>query len=59
MGTADRVNDYATARAFFDAAGSADKAFDVREGLFHEVLNEPEWPDVARKMGDSILARAV
>jgi alpha-beta hydrolase superfamily lysophospholipase len=58
MGTADRVNDYGATRAFFDAAGSGDKTFDAREGLFHEVLNEPEWPDIAGKMADWVLAHA-
>ncbi|MGD0677723.1 MAG: lysophospholipase [Polyangiaceae bacterium] len=57
-GTADRVTDFGAERAFFDAAGSTDKTFDVREGLFHEVLNEPEWPDIARRMADWMLAHA-
>lgn len=58
MGTADRVSDFAVARGFFDGASSGDKTFDAREGLFHEVMNEPEWPDIARRMGDWILAHA-
>jgi alpha-beta hydrolase superfamily lysophospholipase len=59
MGTADRVSDFATAKRFFDAAGSTDKTFDARQGLFHEVLNEPEWPSIARSMADWIFQRAV
>lgn len=58
MGTQDRVSDLGVARAFFDAAGSADKTFDRREGLFHEVLNEPEWPDIAGRIAEWVLARA-
>jgi alpha-beta hydrolase superfamily lysophospholipase len=58
MGTADRVNDIGAVRRFFDAAASSDKTFEVREGLFHEVLNEPEWPQIAGRMADWILAHA-
>jgi alpha-beta hydrolase superfamily lysophospholipase len=58
MGTADRISKYERARAFFDAAGSRDKTWNAREGLFHEVLNEPEWPGIAEKMADWILAHA-
>ncbi|MCL2448263.1 MAG: lysophospholipase [Polyangiaceae bacterium] len=57
MGTADRVSDFDKARVFFQAAASADKTFDAREGLFHEVLNEPEWPEIAGPMADWVLAR--
>jgi alpha-beta hydrolase superfamily lysophospholipase len=57
MGTEDRVADFATARAFYDAAGSADKTWDPREGLYHEVLNEPEWPQTAQRIADWMLAR--
>jgi alpha-beta hydrolase superfamily lysophospholipase len=58
MGTEDRVSDYATARTFFDAAGSADKTFRPLEGLFHEVLNEPQWPEIAGTIADWFLARS-
>jgi alpha-beta hydrolase superfamily lysophospholipase len=57
MGTVDRVSDFSTARTFFQNAGSSDKTFDAREGLFHEVLNEPEWRDIAGPMADWMLAR--
>jgi alpha-beta hydrolase superfamily lysophospholipase len=56
MGTADPVSKYERARAFFDAAGASDKTWDARAGLFHEVLNEPEWRGIADKMADWILA---
>ena len=58
MGTEDRVSDFATAKRFFDAAGSTDKTFDARRGLFHEVLNEPEWPGIARGMADWMFQRS-
>jgi len=57
MGTEDRVARLATARAFFDAAGSPDKIWDAREGLFHEVLNEPQWPSIAAAIADFVLKR--
>jgi alpha-beta hydrolase superfamily lysophospholipase len=46
------------ARAFFDAAGSSDKTWDGREGLFHEVLNEVEWRPIADRFAEWILAHA-
>jgi alpha-beta hydrolase superfamily lysophospholipase len=58
MGTADRVNDLGAARQFVEAAASSDKTFEVRDGLFHEVLNEPEWPGIAARMADWVLAHA-
>lgn len=58
MGTADKVASPSTAKRFFDAAGSADKTWDPREGLFHEVLNEPSWKDVVEPIARWILAHA-
>lgn len=57
MGTADRISKIERAREFFDAAGARDKTWDSREGLFHEVLNEPEGRGIADKIADFILAR--
>jgi alpha-beta hydrolase superfamily lysophospholipase len=56
VGTGDRVAKPEAAKAFFNAAGSADKTWDAPEGLFHEVLNEPEWRPIADRIGDWILA---
>jgi lysophospholipase len=56
IGTADRVASPAAGRAFFDSAASLDKTWDAREGLFHEVLNEPEWRPIADRIADWILA---
>jgi alpha-beta hydrolase superfamily lysophospholipase len=56
FGTDDRIAKFAAGRAFFDAAGSRDKTFDERPGLFHEVLNELEWKDIAGAMEMWMLA---
>ena len=55
MGMANPVVSPARARAFFDAAGSADKTWDGRDGLFHEVLNEIEWRSIADRIAEWIL----
>lgn len=57
FGTADRVASFATGKRFFDAAGSADKTWDPREGLFHEVLNEPSWKDIIEPIARWILSK--
>jgi acylglycerol lipase len=59
MGTADRVADLTSVRAFFESAGSKDKHLDVRDGFFHEILNEPEWRGVAEGLAEWILARSL
>jgi alpha-beta hydrolase superfamily lysophospholipase len=56
FGTEDRIAKLESGRAFFDAAGSKDKTFDERAGLFHEVLNEIEWKDVAGAIEKWVLA---
>jgi alpha-beta hydrolase superfamily lysophospholipase len=56
MGTADGVAKYASAKAFFDAAGSPDKTWNAREGAFHEILNEPNWRPLADAMAAFALA---
>lgn len=50
FGTGDRVASMASAKRVFAAAGSADKTWDAREGLFHEVLNEPSWKDLVESI---------
>ena len=57
VGTADRIAKPAAARTFFDRASSADKTWDSREGLLHEVLMEPEWRPIADRMADWMLSR--
>jgi alpha-beta hydrolase superfamily lysophospholipase len=58
FGTADKVASMPMAKRFFDAAGSADKTWDPREGLFHEVLNEPSWKDTVDNIARWTLAHA-
>ena len=58
FGTADKVASMPTAKRFFDAADSADKTWDPREGLFHEVLNEPSWKDTVDTIARWTLAHA-
>jgi len=58
FGTADKVASMAAGKRFFDAAAATDKVWDPREGLFHEVLNEPSWKDIVDPMAKWILARA-
>jgi alpha-beta hydrolase superfamily lysophospholipase len=59
MGTADKVANFGAAKRFFDAAGSADKTWDPREGLFHEVLNEPSWKDIVEAIARWVRAPAL
>ncbi len=58
FGTSDKVASLPTAKRFFDAAGSKDKTWDPREGLYHEVLNEPSWKDLAESIARWIVAHA-
>jgi alpha-beta hydrolase superfamily lysophospholipase len=59
VGAADSVVSVPRAHAFFDAAGSTDKTWDSREGLFHEVLNEPSaGRQIADRLAEWILAHA-
>jgi alpha-beta hydrolase superfamily lysophospholipase len=56
FGTADKVASFTAGKRFFDAAGSKDKTWDPREGLFHEVLNEPSWKDIVENIARWVLA---
>jgi alpha-beta hydrolase superfamily lysophospholipase len=58
FGTGDKVASITAGKKFFDAAGSPDKTWDPREGLFHEVLNEPSWKDIVEPIARWILAKA-
>lgn len=58
MGTKDPIVSMPTAKKFFDAAGSADKTWAPREGLRHEVVNEPSWKDVVEPIAKWILAKS-
>jgi alpha-beta hydrolase superfamily lysophospholipase len=58
MGTSDRIAKLSAARSFFDGAASVDKVWRERSGGFHEVLNDPEWRELADEMAAWMLARA-
>ncbi len=58
FGTGDRIASMTAAKRVFDAAGSADKTWDPREGLYHEVLNEPSWKDLVEAIARWITAHA-
>lgn len=58
MGTSDAVASLTSAKRVLDAAGSADKTWDPREGLFHEILNEPSWKDLVETIARWIVAHA-
>jgi alpha-beta hydrolase superfamily lysophospholipase len=57
FGGADHVAKPAAGKAFVERAGSTDKTWEELPGLYHEVLNEPEWEGIARKMSDWMLGR--
>lgn len=50
FGSADPVADFNTGKSFFASLGSARKEFIEAPGLFHEVLNEPEWKTYLDKL---------
>jgi alpha-beta hydrolase superfamily lysophospholipase len=58
LGTADCVASPEGGRAFFEACGSSDKTKREWSGLFHEILNEPDWRTVAGAMSEWMLAHA-
>jgi alpha-beta hydrolase superfamily lysophospholipase len=58
LGTGDRIAKCEATRVFFDRVSSRDKTWDAREGLYHEVLNEPEWRGIADELAQWILGHA-
>lgn len=56
-GTGDRLVDPRASRLVDDRAGSADKTLIAYDGLYHEVLNEPERERVLADVADWIEAR--
>ncbi|MBX3197663.1 MAG: lysophospholipase [Labilithrix sp.] len=58
FGTGDKVASMAAAKRVFAGAGSADKTWDAREGLYHEVLNEPSWKDLVESIARWIVTHA-
>jgi len=58
IGDEDKVSKLSAARTFYDRAASSDKTWNERKGAFHEVLNEPDWKDLAGEIASWILAHA-
>src|SRR3954466_1188351 len=56
-GTADRLVPIAGGEMVAERAGSEDKTFKRYDGLFHEILNEPERQQVVNDMADWLDAR--
>lgn len=56
QGGGDKVASPQTAKAIFDALGSADKTYEEFDGLYHEIWNEVERDDPLTKMEDWLLA---
>ena len=51
-GTADRLVPIAAGEMVSERAGSEDKTFKRYDGLFHEILNEPERQQVVDDIAD-------
>ena len=58
FGMADKVASPKAGKAFFDAAGHEDKTWVPKEGLFHEILNEPSYRETAAGMAKWMIERA-
>jgi alpha-beta hydrolase superfamily lysophospholipase len=56
-GTADRLVPIAGGQMVADRSGSEDKTWKPYDGLFHEILNEPERQQVLDDMADWLDAR--
>lgn len=54
----DQIVQAAASADLFAAAGSSDKELGIYPGLRHEILNEPEGPEIADRIAAWILARA-
>ncbi|HEX4477179.1 MAG TPA: alpha/beta hydrolase [Polyangiaceae bacterium] len=51
----DKVVKLEDTKRFFARVGSAEKELDVRPALYHEILNEPEWPELASMFSERML----
>lgn len=57
QGSGDGIVDPAATEDFFKGVASADKTLKVYDGLYHEVLNEPEKEDILREISAWLSAR--
>lgn len=53
----DRIVPAAASQDLFDGASSADKELGIYPGLRHEILNEPEGPEIIDRIARWVLAR--
>ena len=58
FGMSDKVASPKAGKTFFDAAGPKDKTWVPLEGLYHEILNEPSYPETTAGMASWMLERA-
>lgn len=56
-GEADTMAAPAGSKDFVTAIGSEDKTLELLPGLFHEIFNEPEGPEIIQRYADWINAR--
>ncbi|HUT11010.1 MAG TPA: lysophospholipase [Thermoguttaceae bacterium] len=59
QGTADRIVDPTGSRLLHDRAGSTDKTLRIYEGLYHDLLHEPEKEQVTANMTEWLDRRCV
>ena len=57
IGTGDGIVDSSTTKEFFGTIASSDKTLKICEGLYHEVLNEPERDNLLTEISSWISAR--
>jgi alpha-beta hydrolase superfamily lysophospholipase len=57
IGSGDGIVDPSTTQDFFGTIASSDKTLKVYDGLYHEVLNEPEKDDLLREISTWVSAR--
>jgi alpha-beta hydrolase superfamily lysophospholipase len=58
FGMSDKVASPKVGKQFFDAAGHEDKTWVPKEGLFHEILNEPSYRETCAGMAKWMIERA-
>ena len=49
-GAEDRLIDPEGSRLAYELIGSTDKTLDILDGLYHEILNEPEGPEILQEI---------
>jgi acylglycerol lipase len=57
QGGSDRLVDPDGAQILYEKAGSKDKTLKIYDGLYHEIFNEPEHPQVLQDVEDWLAAR--